>query len=825
LIETANNDSMDLFSDSRNHRTAGEVEEYLCEDDTTMTTPTRTGDATSSLRSNASSKRRVKTASRLTFSSNQGVSSRLVVQTEEKQERKCLALFVPWSPYYKTWWGFTVAAAVLTVFSETFAIAFQPGGEVPVNGSDIIEYALMGFFTIDIFVNFNLAYYDAQDEIVTNRKLIARHYLEWFFWVDFIGVFPFYEVALAAAGQIGQNTRLSQYLSLLRLFRMVRLHRVKVLFDILQYSTKISFMSLTLIRNLSFALVWTHFNACALYFIARERDFDPTTTWIGGEYPDLNLAERYVVSLYWSVVTFATVGYGDFSPKNSAEQLWTIVYMFLNMIFMAWVLGSITLLIVKNDERTGVYRDNLHKLQLYSDTHDFDEKLRKQLKRQIKLDFTNSDVADEQVLTHLPSALRRKVLRRLYLRSLIQTSLMKDIRQQMLDAFLGSCKVEIFNPGEELIMRGSIASDLYLLVDGTVELLPLGFSTANNSMFDDSTRHTDYEPSIVGSTVRANRTNGVRQVNSGEFINEIGFFTESPQMDTVRTVTVCKTLTMSRVRYKALSEDHPGSVGRILRNLLVKVEELAAESGKSTAETGKSSPGNNFSSREDDIQQAMSSAQTVAALNSIQDLVKMHISKLKDDHTTRFLFAASRGDNSTISLMCDQGFDPNSADYDNRTALMVAAMKGNVDVVSKLLDYQANPNLVDVHGSTALYEAVRNGHEQVMNVLLKHNASLCMGVSLAASTLCQTVFDGDVLQLRRLLRAGIQVNAGDYDKRTAAHIAASGGNVAALKVLVEFGADLLAKDRWNTSAIDDAKKHDGSNLTEYLRTLAHISDA
>lgn len=221
----------------------------------------------------------------------------MVVQSEEKQKTKCLAPFAPWSHYYKTWWGFSVAAAVLTIFSETFAIAFQPGGDVPINGSDIIEYILIGFFTIDIFINFNLAFYDAQDEIVTDRKLIARHYLEWFFWIDFIGVFPFYEVALAAAGQVGKNTRLSQYLSLLRLFRMVRLHRVKVLFDILQYSTKISFISLTLIRNLSFALVWTHFNACALYFIARERDFQPTTTWIGEEYPYLNLAERYVLSL------------------------------------------------------------------------------------------------------------------------------------------------------------------------------------------------------------------------------------------------------------------------------------------------------------------------------------------------------------------------------------------------------------------------------------------------------------------------------------------------------------------------------------------------
>jgi hypothetical protein len=41
-------------------------------------------------------------------------------------------------------------------------------------------------------------------------------------------------------------------------------------------------------------------------------------------------------------------------------------------------------------------------------------------------------------------------------------------------------------------------------------------------------------------------------------------------------------------------------------------------------------------------------------LTAVTDLVKMHMSKQLDDQTTRLLFAASRGDTATISLMCDQ---------------------------------------------------------------------------------------------------------------------------------------------------------------------------
>ena len=95
-------------------------------------------------------------------------------------------------------------------------------------------------------------------------------------------------------------------------------------------------------------------------------------------------------------------------------------------------------------------------------------------------------------------------------------------------------------------------------------------------------------------------------------------------------------------------------------------------------------------------------------------------------------------------------------------------MKGNTEVVTRILEHQANPNLCDMHGSTALYEAARNGHEDTMAVLLKHGATLMMEESRAASTLCQAVSDGDILRLKRLLRAGIDTNAADYDRRTAA---------------------------------------------------------
>jgi ankyrin repeat protein len=130
-----------------------------------------------------------------------------------------------------------------------------------------------------------------------------------------------------------------------------------------------------------------------------------------------------------------------------------------------------------------------------------------------------------------------------------------------------------------------------------------------------------------------------------------------------------------------------------------------------------------------------------------------------------------------------------------------------------------------MHGTTALLEAVKNSNDGVMDILLANGAQLCMSEHLAASVLCQTVSDGDIVLLKRLLRAGIPVNAADYDKRTAAHIAAAEGNAAALRTLSENGADLTLKDRWKQTAGHEAKRSKGPIKKELNRTLTASAHA
>lgn len=172
-------------------------------------------------------------------------------------------------------------------------------------------------------------------------------------------------------------------------------------------------------------------------------------------------------------------------------------FMLSNIIVAAWIIGSITLLIVKGDEKTGQYRDSLDSLQKYGRMNGIDDQFMMMLKSQLKLGFQNQEISDEQVLKSFPSPIRRKILRKLYLEPLLETQLMKGMRPQFVDAFLASCKVEIFAPREEIVERGSILTDLYLLVGGVAEVT--NYDSSNDlelglhSYYDDDSVKVRFE--------------------------------------------------------------------------------------------------------------------------------------------------------------------------------------------------------------------------------------------------------------------------------------------------------------------------------------------
>ena len=119
-------------------------------------------------------------------------------------------------------------------------------------------------------------------------------------------------------------------------------------------------------------------------------------------------------------------------------------------------------------------------------------------------------MGDEMVLSKFPKTMRQKVLYKLYSPCLEGTNLMNGIRQHFITDFLSACRIVVFSSGEELLARGAVSSDLFLLVEGAVELSSPEVTRASRIV----------SPTNDGQHLIR------RTMENQDFINEISFFTE-----------------------------------------------------------------------------------------------------------------------------------------------------------------------------------------------------------------------------------------------------------------------------------------------------------
>lgn len=87
-------------------------------------------------------------------------------------------------------------------------------------------------------------------------------------------------------------------------------------------------------------------------------------------------------------------------------------------------------------------------------------------------------------------------------------------------------------------------------------------------------------------------------------------------------------------------------------------------------------------------------------------------------------------------------------------------------------------------------------------------------------TLCWASARGDLIAIQELLAAGVDVNAADYDGRTAIHLAASEGHARVVRFLVEHGARPEVADRWGGTPLADAQREGHREVVTYLEGLA-----
>lgn len=70
----------------------------------------------------------------------------------------------------------------------------------------------------------------------------------------------------------------------------------------------------------------------------------------------------YSASMYWSIMTITTIGYGDITPQTETEELVTCVYMLLGAFHFGYVIGTVGSILNSRNKKRQMFREKLNSL-------------------------------------------------------------------------------------------------------------------------------------------------------------------------------------------------------------------------------------------------------------------------------------------------------------------------------------------------------------------------------------------------------------------------------------------------------------------------------
>uniref|UniRef100_A0A8C5D8S8 Voltage-gated delayed rectifier potassium channel KCNH4 n=1 Tax=Gouania willdenowi TaxID=441366 RepID=A0A8C5D8S8_GOUWI len=389
---------------------------------------------------------------------------------------------------FKAGWDWLILLATFYVaVTVPYNVCFIGDDDDLTRSTTVSDISVEILFIIDIVFNFRTTYVSKSGQVIFDARQICIHYLTTWFIIDLVAALPF-DLLYAFKVSVVSVVHLLKTVRLLRLLRLLqKMDRYS------QHSTVV----LTLLMSM-FALL-AHWMACIWYVIGKMEMEANAYNWdigwlhelgkrlespyysIGGVNGTGNgpsIRSVYIASLYFTLSSLTSVGFGNVSANTDAEKIFSVCVMLIGALMHALVFGNVTAIIQRMYSRWSQYHTRTKDLKDFIRVHHLPQSLKQRMLEYFQTTWSvNNGIDCNELLKDFPDELRSDITMHLN-KEILELSLFASASRGCLRSLSLHIKTSFCAPGEYLLRQGDALQAIFFVCSGSMEVLKDGMVLA-----------------------------------------------------------------------------------------------------------------------------------------------------------------------------------------------------------------------------------------------------------------------------------------------------------------------------------------------------------
>ncbi|NXR28821.1 KCNH1 protein, partial [Cinclus mexicanus] len=379
----------------------------------------------------------------------------------------------------------------------------------------VVDSIVDVIFLVDIVLNFHTTFVGPAGEVISDPKLIRMNYLKTWFVIDLLSCLPYdvinafenvdevsaplplpsinyYSVTGGEAQDRGKKFYgISSLFSSLKVVRLLRLGRVARKLDhYIEYGAAVLVLLVCV-----FGLA-AHWLACIWYSIGDYEVIDEDTNTIRTESWLYQLGESigtpyrfnasgfgkweggpskdsvYISSLYFTMTSLTSVGFGNIAPTTDGEKIFAVAMMMIGSLLYATIFGNVTTIFQQMYANTNRYHEMLNSVRDFLKLYQVPKGLSERVMDYIVSTWSMSRGIDtEKVLQICPKDMRADICVHLNRKVFKEHPAFRLASDGCLRALAMEFQTVHCAPGDLIYHAGESVDSLCFVVSGSLEVI------------------------------------------------------------------------------------------------------------------------------------------------------------------------------------------------------------------------------------------------------------------------------------------------------------------------------------------------------------------